>query len=106
MTKKTTYDENNIDVLKGLEAVRIQAGDEKEHKANFIRTLDPMQTIAIGQGANDALMMEAARIGICVLSPEGTALETLLKADLVVPDINSALEILLHPIRLKASLRK
>lgn len=106
LTADTHGKQSRIDQVLGLEAVRIQAGDEKEHKANFIRTLDPRQTIAIGQGANDALMMEAARIGICVLSPEGTALETLLKADLVVPDINSALEILLHPIRLKASLRK
>jgi soluble P-type ATPase len=47
-----------------------------------------------------------ARIGICILSEEGAALETLLQADLVVPDIVSALTILNHPARLVASLRK
>ena len=88
-----------------LEAAKIQPGAEKESKADFISRLGSNQTVAIGQGANDALMLETARIGICVLSPEGTAVEALLKADLVVPDIHSAIEILLNPVRLKASLR-
>jgi soluble P-type ATPase len=51
-------------------------------------------------------MLKEARIGICVLSKEGAALETLLQADLVVPDIVSALKILNYPTRLVASLRK
>lgn len=106
LTADTHGKQIEIDQQLNLEAVRIQAGNEKEQKSDFIHQLGANQTAAVGQGANDALMLEAARIGICVISAEGTALQTLLKADLVVPDIKSALEILQNPARLKASLRK
>ena len=62
--------------------------------------------IAIGQGANDALMLQTAKVGVCVLSQEGTAVETLLSADLLVPNILNALELLEKPLRLVATLRK
>jgi soluble P-type ATPase len=45
-------------------------------------------------------------LGICVLSIEGAAVETLLAADLVMPDIISALDLLEKPLRIVASLRK
>ena len=106
LTADTHGKQIEIDEQLNLEAVRVQAGDEMRQKAEYINHLGANQTAAVGQGANDGLMLEAARIGICVISAEGTALDTLLKADLVVPDITSALEILLNPTRLKASLRK
>jgi P-type E1-E2 ATPase len=105
LTADTHGKQIEIDQQLKLKATRIQSGDEKEQKAAYIHHLGAEKTAAVGQGANDALMLEAARIGICVISAEGTALETLLKADLVVPDIISALEILQNPTRLKASLR-
>jgi soluble P-type ATPase len=40
------------------------------------------------------------------MSQEGVALETLLAADLVTPDIFAALELLDKPLRIVASLRK
>jgi soluble P-type ATPase len=61
---------------------------------------------AVGQGANDAGMIKEAALGICILSSEGTAVETLLAADLVVPDIYTAIELFENPIRLVATLRK
>jgi soluble P-type ATPase len=51
-------------------------------------------------------MLKEAALGICVLSPEGVALEALLAADLVVPDIFTALELLEKPIRIVATLRQ
>ena len=62
--------------------------------------------VAVGQGANDARMLRAAALGICVLSPEGTAVETLVGADLVVANIFEALDLLEKPIRIVASLRE
>lgn len=105
LTADTHGKQIEIDQQLNLNAIRIQSGDEKEQKAAYIHHLGAEKTAAVGQGANDALMLETARIGICVISAEGTALETMLKADLVVPDILSALEILQNPTRLKASLR-
>jgi P-type E1-E2 ATPase len=95
-----------IDRQLNLEAVRIQPGEEALQKAAYIEQIGANRVVAIGQGANDAGMLNKARIGICVFSPEGVAVETLLAADLVVADIKSALELLQKPLRLVASLRK
>jgi P-type E1-E2 ATPase len=94
--------DQQLDIL----AIRIKPGDEGDQKAEYIRTLGPEHVVAIGQGANDAEMLKAAALGICVLSSEGTALQTLLSSDLVVPDIFTAFELLQKPLRIVASLRK
>ncbi len=95
-----------IDQLLGLQATILQTGDEARQKQKYIQKLGAARTIAIGQGANDALMLREARLGICILSVEGLATETLLAADLLMPDIHSALDLFEKPIRLIASLRK
>jgi P-type E1-E2 ATPase len=95
-----------IDQQLGLTAVRIMPGGESLQKAEYVRRLGSEKVTAIGQGANDAQMLEAARLGICVMSVEGVAKETLLAADLIAPDILSALELLEKPMRIVASLRK
>jgi P-type E1-E2 ATPase len=95
-----------IDQQLGLTAVRIPPGDEALRKAEFVRGLGPEKVVAIGQGANDAGMLELAGLGICVMSIEGVAKETLLAADLVLPDIQAALDLLEKPLRIVASLRK
>jgi soluble P-type ATPase len=95
-----------IDRQLSLRAVRIQPGDESLQKAEYVRRLGPEHVVAIGQGANDAGMLKEAELGICVLSPEGTAAETLMVADLVVPDIQTALDLLEKPLRIVASLRR
>ena len=95
-----------IDKQLGLEAIRVQKGDESKQKAAYVSQLGAEHVVAIGQGANDAGMLSKAAIGICILSQEGTAIEALLAADIMVPDIYTALELLEKPIRLVASLRR
>jgi P-type E1-E2 ATPase len=95
-----------IDRQLGLQAVRIQPGAEAQQKAAYVRNLGAEHVIAIGQGANDAAMLKEAALGICILSPEGTATETLLASDLVVADIFTALDLIEKPLRIVASLRK
>ena len=106
LTADTHGRQNLIDQQLGLRARRLQPGDEVEQKADYIRSLNPAGVVAIGQGANDAAMLKTAALGIFVLSAEGAAVETLLSADLVVPDIFSALDLLDKPLRMVASLRK
>jgi len=89
-----------------IEAVRIDPLEEAEQKAAFIRSLGAEQVAAIGQGANDAAMLKEAALGICVLSLEGAAVETLLAADLILPGIFPALELFDKPLRIVSSLRK
>jgi P-type E1-E2 ATPase len=95
-----------IDQQLGLQAVRIQPGGEAQQKAAYIEQLGAARVVAIGQGANDAAMLRQAALGICVFSVEGIAIESLLAADLLAPDILSALELLENPLRLLATLRK
>jgi P-type E1-E2 ATPase len=106
LTADTHGHQEIIDHQLNLHAVRIQPGDEAAQKALYIRELGAEQVVAIGQGANDADMLKAAGLGICVLSIEGTALETLLSADLVVSNIFDALHLLENPLRIVATLRK
>jgi soluble P-type ATPase len=95
-----------IDQQLGLTAVRIEAGSEAGQKTEFVQKLGAESVVAIGQGANDAGMLKVSGLGICILSSEGTALDTLLAADIVVPDIITALALLEKPNRIVATLRK
>lgn len=106
LTADTHGGQTVIDQQLDLQAVRIQTGNEARQKADFVRKLGAQHVAAIGQGANDSEMLKAAALGICVLSPEGTAVETLLTADLLMPDIFSALDLFDKPMRIKADLRK
>ena len=76
-----------------------------EHKAEIVRALGADHVVAVGNGRNDVPMFKAAAFSIAVLGPEGTAAELLAAADLVAPSIFVALDLLRHPIRLRASLR-
>jgi P-type E1-E2 ATPase len=95
-----------IDQQLGLQAVRLGPGDEAGQKAGYVRQLGARSVVAIGQGANDAAMLKEAGLGICVLTKEGTCVEALLAADLLAPDIFTALELLEKPLRIVTTLRR
>ncbi|MDO9085606.1 MAG: HAD family hydrolase [Anaerolineaceae bacterium] len=95
-----------IDSELELQAKIIQKGQEASQKSEFINQLGAEKVIAIGQGANDSEMLKTAAIGICVLSEEGTALESMLSADIVVKDELSALRLVYNPLRIVATLRR
>jgi P-type E1-E2 ATPase len=102
LTADTHGRQAEIDHKLNLSAVR----NEAEQKAGYVRNLGADRVIAIGQGANDAVMLQAAALGICVMSVEGLTVQTMLASDLLTPDILSALDLLDKPLRIVASLRK
>ncbi len=106
LTADTYGKQDNIDLMLGMRATRIKPGDEGQQKAEVVRQLGAETVVAIGQGVNDAEMLEAAAIGIAVLGDEGLAVTTLLKADIVVANIFDALNLLEYPTRMVATLRK
>lgn len=106
LTADTHGRQEIIDHQLNLSAVRVQPGEEGQQKAEYVRRLGAARVVAIGQGANDAGMLREAALGICVFSPEGVAVDTLVAADLIMPDIISALELFEKPLRIVASLRK
>ncbi|MEN6389846.1 MAG: ATPase P [Syntrophomonas sp.] len=89
----------------GLEFFRVNAETGGVDKRDYIVNLGKEHSAAIGNGFNDILMLEEAALAIAVMGREGCCSEALLCSDLVVADINDALDILLNPRRLVATLR-
>lgn len=106
LTADTHANQNALESQLGLQASRITPGNEADQKGEYVLRLGAQRVVAIGQGANDAQMLKEAAIGICLLSPEGLAVETFLAADVLVSDFHAALELLDKPLRLVATLRK
>lgn len=74
-------------------------------KESFVRRLGESGVVAVGNGANDRLMLRAACLGILVLGAEGASPQSLSAADIVTTNIIDALELLLNPKRIIATLR-
>lgn len=89
----------------GKISVEIAKALTGHEKASLVRELGPEKVAAIGNGANDALMLREAALGIGVIGQEGCAAAILKEADVVVADTIDALELLLYPKRLIATLR-
>ncbi len=106
LTADTFGRQSEIDQELNLTSIRLRLGGEAQQKAEFVVALDPQRVVSIGQGANDAGMLRAAALGIAVISPEGTATTSLAAADVLAPSISAALDLLLHPMRLVATLRE
>ncbi len=95
------------DGLKNVCCEYIPTSDENQAKCkqDYVKSLGADSVIAIGNGANDALMLKEAEIGIVMIQNEGASGKTVANADIVCTDINDALELLLHPLRIAATLR-
>lgn len=107
VTADTHGRQTSIDRELDLEATRLEHGKpEAPQKAALVNQIGAAATVAIGNGANDAEMLRAAAVGVCVLESEGTSLQALQSADAVSRSINEALDLLLNPRRLVATLRQ
>jgi len=89
----------------GIEVRVIPAGEEGRSKLEYLESLDPDRCMAIGNGANDALMLRAAAVGVAVIGPEGLAGSCLLAADVVTTSVIDALALVAEPRRMSATLR-
>jgi soluble P-type ATPase len=85
-----------------VSAVRASTGEDK------LRLLDELgreRCAVIGNGSNDALVLEAAALGFAVIGPEGASAAALRSADVVCVSAADALDLLLDPKALSATLR-
>jgi len=90
--------------LKGL-PVDIEIVETGRDKLGLLTRLGPAHVVTVGNGRNDVLMMRKAALSIAVMGPEGGFGELLAVADVVVRDVREAMDLLLHPLRLSATLR-
>lgn len=83
----------------------LDSGPGAARKLDIIRSLGAQRSVAVGNGENDHLMLAEAAVGIAVIGREGASSKAAAAADVVVTDILAALDLLIHPLRLIATLR-
>jgi soluble P-type ATPase len=106
ITADTHGKQDSLDRSLGITSVRIPVQNQAKAKRDYIERLGADTVVAVGNGANDASMLEGAALGIVIIGPEGSSIEALLKAKIAASDIQTALELLLYPKRLIATLRR
>jgi soluble P-type ATPase len=92
------------DVARQLRAASLLVADGGA-KVEAVRSHGPERCAAIGNGANDAAMLEASALGIAVVGREGASGAALRAADVVCGSILEALDLLIDPRALAATLR-
>lgn len=93
--------------LEGINCrVHILEGEAHDiQKESYIKELGPEGVITLGNGNNDRRMLKAARIGIALLLEEGCAVDAMVASDILVRSTVDALDLILNPKRMKATLR-
>jgi soluble P-type ATPase len=100
--------------LKGLPLIMHRIKSDKPHhiyKRDYIfsQGLEPKHVAVFGNGRNDRfwlkLVKQSGGLAIAVDVGEGCAVEAIDNAHLFVSGINNALDLLLYPNRVKATLR-
>lgn len=88
---------------------KLRTARHDREKAAYVSQFDIQYVAAIGNGNNDRLMLLAVKAGgglaIAVDNGEGCAVDAMRNADLFVSGAANALDLLLDPVRLKATLR-
>jgi len=93
--------------LKGIDCTLSILADEDQQsgKLAYVQSLGAENTVSIGNGRNDQLMLKVSALGIAVILEEGASAQTLQAADIVCTSIVSALKLLSNPLRVVATLR-
>ncbi|HWZ66091.1 MAG TPA: hypothetical protein VNX65_04880 [Patescibacteria group bacterium] len=77
------------------------AGDKRD----LALGLEPETCASIGNGLIDLELMKSVKLRIVTLQAEGVHVQTMLNSDIVVPNINDALDLFIDQQRLVATLR-
>jgi len=78
---------------------------QDEEKDMILDELGPEETVAVGNGFNDRLILKNAALGIGVVQEEGAMVGAIAGADIVCMNIVDAFDLFLFPARLIATLR-
>jgi len=74
-------------------------------KAAYVTKLGAESVVSFGNGNNDRRMLKTARIGIAVIEGEGCAIDAIMASNIHVRSAVDGLDMLLNPMKLKATLR-
>ena len=95
----------NIAELERALGMPLQIISTGEDKARFVQQLGSASVIAFGNGVNDAPMLRLAAIGVAVLAAEGVSIAAVQAADVLAHGPIDAIDLVLNPKRLVATLR-
>lgn len=86
----------------------IQTFDQEhaaQSKREIVQKLGSEVTMTIGNGNNDAQMFEESVLSVALIGDEGCASKAIVASDIICNHIADALDLLLYPTRIKATLR-
>jgi soluble P-type ATPase len=89
-----------------VEVKIVDPGNEMMSKRFTLDEFGTMNTVYMGNGANDEKVLSAATVGIAVLGREGIFGPSIAAADIIVQNPNDGLDLLLNTKRLIAGLRR
>ena len=89
----------------GVNWFMVDPEDGGQDKLRILNSMQAHNCVAIGNGYNDRLMLSQAALSIVVIESEGCSIQALQAADIAVGTINDALNLLIHPLRITATLR-
>jgi len=95
----------NLAQIEHALCIPLQLISTGEDKARFVQQLGPARVIAFGNGSNDAVMLRLAAIGVAVFTTEGVSMQALQAADVLAHGPLDAIDLVLNPKRLIATLR-
>jgi soluble P-type ATPase len=87
----------------GIAFTKTRTGQDKANEAD---KLQADKCAAIGNGLIDLQLIQRVKLGVVVLQGEGAHAKTLLAADIIVMNVNDALDLFLDEQRLIATLRE
>lgn len=88
----------------GIEAKTFPREEAAIFKRDIVKNLKG-QTLCVGNGFNDMDMFKISHLSIAIIGKEGCCGKLISFADIVVNSIEDAFELLVHPDRIRATLR-
>jgi soluble P-type ATPase len=97
---------NDADELATELGIEWKLAKNATEKRNLALELGAESCASIGNGRIDFELMKVVKLAIVTLQSEGVHVETLMECDIVIPNINDALDLFIDSQRLIATLRK
>lgn len=79
--------------------------NQDQQKLNYVRNLGSAKVIAIGNGRNDHIMLRESALSIGIIQAEGAYSQIIYDTHIICTRINDAIELLINPVRLLATLQ-
>jgi P-type E1-E2 ATPase len=83
----------------------IPNGQQDTSKLQYVEQLGKENVLAVGNGNNDKLMLQAAALGIALIQAEGASVQAVMAADVVCKSVLDVFGYFATPNRLVATLR-